>query len=94
VPGLGAVTSVLKETISWVFSVIKKPSKFIVPVPHMKSNGTLILKISTQNPGFRLQCNRSVVLAARFALVTGLWLQASGSDVLSDEIFLRIQQFK
>lgn len=48
------------------------------------------------NLEFRLwpECNRSVIKAAGLPLVTGLWDQASGSDALSGDKFLRIQSFK
>lgn len=59
----------------------------------MKSGRILIFK--NFNPEFRFwpEFDRNVITAAGLPLVTGLWDQASGSDALSVEKFLRIWSF-
>lgn len=60
----------------------------------MKSGGILIFK--NFNPAHRFwpECDRSIITATGLLLITDLWDQASGSDALSDDKFLRIQSFK
>lgn len=80
-------------TISFEFSVIKKSSKCIASLSHMKSSGILILKNFNPAFGFWPECDRSIITAAELLLVTGLRDQAACSDALSDEKFCRIQSF-
>lgn len=67
--------SVLDITTSFEFSVIKKPSKCIASVPHMKSGG---IPIFNQHSGFGLN-----VTGASSQLQDCCWSLACGTKLLA-----------